>query len=100
EGPSAPVKRGRPSPPAVHFASIRVTSFGISPDGRSAWFAGVGTGGQTFLAYAQDNGSRFNFFGRYRDVFELWIDGVLQTGDGSLASGNIDVELPPDRSRH
>jgi hypothetical protein len=96
-----PAKKGKPAPPPqVHFLSIKVTSFGISPDGNSAWFAGTGTDGRSFLAYVHDSGSRFNLFGRDTDVFELWIDGALQTGDGSLSSGNVDVELPPDPSRH
>jgi hypothetical protein len=69
-----------------------ITAMGIAPDGRSAWIAGVALGGHTFRVYVEDNGRA----GRTSpDVFKLWIDDALETGDGSLASG--DVAISPGR---
>jgi hypothetical protein len=62
------------------FVAAQLTAF--VADGRTARIAGVGTDGRPFLAWATD--------GR-PDVFRLWIDGVEQTGDGSLARGNLVV---------
>ena len=60
----------------------------------SAWIAGVGTGGQPFLAYVQDNSGQPHGKGRPRltyDVFQLWVNGVSQTGGGTLDFGNITI---------
>ncbi|MGH3071071.1 MAG: Ig-like domain-containing protein [Gaiellaceae bacterium] len=71
----------------VDFHAGKTTALGIAPDGRSAWFAGMGRDGSPFVAYVEDNGEP----GR-EDVFELWIAGVPQTpGGGSLAGGNIQI---------
>ena len=74
--------------PAAHFRSKAITAFGIAPDGHSAWFAGTGTDGSHFTAYAADLTVRPKPH-QTTDVFQLWIDGVLQTGDGNLDKGNV-----------
>ena len=66
------------------FLAPRISAFAVEADGRTAWFAGHGTDGRTFLAYAEDRGRR-------RDVFRLWIGGVEKTGDGRPASGDLVV---------
>ena len=48
-----------------------------------------GTGGTPFSVDVQDNG------GSSHDVFQLTIAGVLQTGDGSLSHGQVDIRLGP-----
>ena len=94
DGPRPPKPgKGRQAPPALHFESREITSFGIADDGNSAWFAGVGKDGRSFLVYIEDNNRRHHSR-RDPDVFQLWIDGVAQTGDGSLDSGSVDIELP------
>jgi hypothetical protein len=66
------------------FDSYRVTSVtALAVAGRTAWFAGVGTEGRSFLAYVEDNGRG--------DVFKLWIAGVAQTTDGRLVRGDVRV---------
>lgn len=69
------------------FHASRFTSLGVSGDGRSATFAGIGTDGLAFTAYVEDNGEP----GR-NDVFRLWIDGVLQNGSGAMSGGNIQLK--------
>jgi hypothetical protein len=66
------------------FQAREITALGISSDRRKAWFAGVGTDGRPFLAYAEDNGET----GRH-DVFKLKVGGVSWTGDGRLTDGNV-----------
>lgn len=56
------------------FHAHTLTALGISADGKNAWFAGVGTDGRSFIAYAEDNGEP----GR-TDVFRAWIGGALVT---------------------
>ena len=73
------------SPTAGNFHASTMTSHGVAPDGRSAWFAGVGDNGRSFLSYVEDNGEPGS-----RDVWRLWIDGRLET-DGTLAGGNIAI---------
>jgi hypothetical protein len=68
------------------FVALRLTAFVVEEDGHTAWFAGVGLDGRTFLAYAEDRGAN-------GDAFRLWIRGVEKTGDGRLASGQV-VVLP------
>ena len=58
----------------------------LAIDGNKAWFAGVGRDGRTLLAYVEDNGRNGD-----GDIFKLWIAGVLQTGDGYLARGDVGV---------
>jgi len=67
----------------------RFTSLAVAPDGRTAWFSGVGRDGRAFTAYVEDNGEP----GR-NDVFRLWIDGVLQNGAGTMSGGNIQIHRP------
>jgi hypothetical protein len=78
---------GRSTPP-VRFQSKSITAFGLQPDGHSAWFAGVGKDGRSFVAYVADFSPRPRK-NADNDQAKLWIDGVLQTGDGSLDSGNV-----------
>jgi hypothetical protein len=66
------------------FRSIAATALAVS--GRTAWFAGLGTDGRPFLAYAEDNGPN-----GHGDVFRLWIGGVEQTTDGKLAKGDVAI---------
>jgi photosystem II stability/assembly factor-like uncharacterized protein len=80
-------KRGK----ALHLESTHVTAIGIAADGKSAWFAGTSRDGKSFLAYAEDNQLLRSRKGRDLDVFKLWIDGVAQTGDGSLDSGLVTI---------
>jgi hypothetical protein len=68
------------------FHAHVMTALGLSADKRQGWFAGVGRDGRAFTAYLEDNGEP----GR-GDVFKLWIDGVLHTGDGALSGGNIQI---------
>jgi hypothetical protein len=72
----------------LDFHAHELTALGIARDGRSAWLAGTTTGGQTLLAYAEDNGEPGG-----ADVFKLWIAGVLQTGDGGLCGSNVQIHL-------
>ncbi|MDD5038477.1 MAG: PKD domain-containing protein [Dehalococcoidales bacterium] len=71
---------------SINFHAHEMTALGISPDGTKAWFAGVGTDGETFIAYVEDNGEPGK-----DDVFKIWIDGVLQNGDGGLTGGNVQI---------
>jgi len=68
------------------FHAHVMTALSVSPDGTKAWFAGVGNDGRTFTAYVEDNGEPGD-----ADLFQLWIDGLLQTGDGHLSGGNIQI---------
>jgi hypothetical protein len=65
------------------FQALRITAFAVEADGHTAWFAGQGLDGRTFLAYAQDRGPA--------DVFRLWIGGVQKTGGGGVAAGDLAV---------
>lgn len=71
---------------ATTFEVRTMKALGISTDRKSAWFAGVGTDGRTFVAYVEDNGEP-----PITDVFRLWIDGVLQAGAGTMTEGNIQI---------
>ncbi len=69
------------------FVSTNAIALAIT--GRTAWFAGVGRDGRTYLAYVEDNGQGSH------DVFRLWIEGDEKTGaDGRLKSGNLVVVRP------
>jgi len=66
-------------------------AFGVAADGDSAWVAAVDKEGHSFLVHAVDTGH-----GKHGvDTLTLWIDGVLQTGDGALRAG--DVRIDPDQ---
>ena len=67
--------------------SQRVTALSIAADHRSAWIAGLGDDGRTFLAYVEDNHRKEG-----PDVFRLWIKGVSVTGNGALAHGDVRIE--------
>ncbi len=69
------------------FVATSVSALAIT--GTTAWFAGVGRDGRTFLAYVEDNGPGS------RDVFKLWIAGVDKTGTGTLSSGDLGVLPKP-----
>jgi hypothetical protein len=77
----------------LRFAANTITSLTIAPDGRSATFTGADANGTTFVAYVEDNGTQQG--PHDQDVFKLWIGGVLQTGDGSLDFGQIEISLDP-----
>jgi hypothetical protein len=66
------------------LVSTAFSAFFVNPDGHSAWFAGVGWGGRSFLAFVDDRGAT-------GDVFRLWINGVERTGDGTLITGDVTV---------
>jgi hypothetical protein len=88
---------------SVRLESKQITAFGISADGHSATIAGVADDGRSFVIYVEDNRGEDNRVednhvednrrrGRStRDVFTLWIDGVLETGDGTLREGEIRI---------
>ncbi len=71
---------------SIKFHAHIMTALGISEDGTKAWFTGIGRNGETFVAYVEDNGEP----GR-NDIFQLWINGVSQTGDGKITGGNIQI---------
>jgi PKD repeat protein len=73
---------------STSFHAHELTALGLSADMRKGWFAGVGRDGRAFTAYVEDNGEPGT-----TDVFKLWIDGVLQTGDGdgTISGGNIQI---------
>lgn len=68
----------------VKFHAHTMTALAVSADKTSAWFAGTAKDGGSFVAYTEDNGEP----GR-DDVFQLWVDGVLQTG--SMTGGNVQI---------
>jgi hypothetical protein len=70
----------------LDFHAHEIAALGISTDRRQAWFAGVGKDGRPFRAYVEDNGEP----GR-DDVFRLWVNDVLQNGDGRLSGGNVQI---------
>ncbi len=70
----------------VSFHAHTMTALGLSVDTHQGWFAGVGDDGKDFTAYVEDNGEPGN-----TDVFKLWIDGVLETSEGPLSGGNIQI---------
>ena len=68
------------------FHAHVVSALGLAANNRQGWFAGVGRDGRAFTAYLEDNGEPGS-----GDVFKLWIDGVLHTGDGAISGGNIQI---------
>jgi hypothetical protein len=88
------------SGPRVHgssprrFEADRITAFGIAADGNSAWFAGVGEDGRKFTAYVENNTFKPKRRHPNADLFQLWIGGVLQTGDGGVDRGNVTISVP------
>ena len=68
------------------FHASVMTALGLSANKRQGWFAGTGRDGRAFTAYLEDNGEPGS-----SDVFKLWLDGTLQTGDGVLDGGNIQI---------
>jgi hypothetical protein len=89
-GPPTRRAHGKPAAPPVHFTAVAMTSIGIASDGNSAYIAGVGEDGRSYLVYVEDNtgpGSPKNT----DDVFKLWIDGVLQSGGGALDQGKVTI---------
>jgi hypothetical protein len=93
-GPGAPDGRLTYDPPGsgARYEAETITSFAIAADGHSATITGVDEHGTTFTAYVEDNG-RGAAGQNAHDVFKLWIGGVLQTGDGSLDAGRIEISL-------
>ena len=71
---------------ATWFHAHTITALAVSPDGTKAWFAGVGSGGLTFTAYVEDNGEPGD-----DDVWQLWIAGSPNNGDGQLSGGTIQI---------
>jgi len=70
-----------------NYHASEIIVLGIAPEGNSAWFAGIGKDGRTFVAYVEDNGEPGT-----NDVFKLWIEDTLYNGDGTLAGGNIQIQ--------
>jgi sugar lactone lactonase YvrE len=69
----------------VHAGTV--TSLGVAPDGRKAWFGGALDDGRSFTAYVEDNGEP----GR-SDVFRLWVAGAeLTPGQVAITGGNIQI---------
>ncbi|PZC47984.1 MAG: hypothetical protein C1O27_000869 [Chloroflexi bacterium] len=69
-----------------NFHAHDLTALAVSEDLTSAWFAGVGVDGQSFVAYVKDDGKSGK-----DDIFRLWINGVAQNGDGALTGGNVQI---------
>ena len=67
------------------FAAASVTALGIS--GHAAWFAGTGTDGRPFVASVDDAAEP----GAGADAVRIWIDGALQPGSGTIATGNVQL---------
>ncbi|MBF8266569.1 MAG: Mg-chelatase subunit ChlD [Dehalococcoidia bacterium] len=63
-----------------------MTAIAVSPDLTKGWFSGVLKDGRVFVAYVEDNGEPGK-----NDIYKLWINGVLQNGDGKLTGGNIQI---------
>jgi hypothetical protein len=77
---------------------MTITAFGIAADGSSAWMVGTTKDDQPFVVYVEDNSPKTGPKPKpSQDVFELWLNGVLQTGDGSVTGGKVDTKLPPPR---
>ena len=74
---------------SANLHAHEMTAIAVSPDGKSGWFSGVFTNGSVFVAYVEDNGEGKKASGP--DVFRLWVDGVLQNGDGVLTGGNVQI---------
>jgi hypothetical protein len=89
-GPVTRKAHGRPRVPPVLFTATSVTSLGISADGNTAWVAGTGRGGVPFLLYVEDN-TDSRKPKHTHDVAKLWIGGVPQDGDGTLAMGFVTI---------
>ena len=70
----------------TNFHALVMTAMAVSDDETSAWFAGVGKDGRTFVAYVEDNGEP-----GVNDIFQVWIDGVLHGGAGNMVGGNIKI---------
>jgi hypothetical protein len=77
------------SPTAGNFHAGTMTALGVAPDGRSAWFTGIGEDGRSFLAYVEDRGEPST-----GDIWRLWIAGRLET-DGPVSGGNIQIHRGP-----
>jgi VCBS repeat-containing protein len=75
---------------SLNYHAHELTALGISADGKTGWFAGVGVDGRDFVAYVEDNGEPGT-----HDVFRLWVGGVQQAGDGRLTGGNIQIHKGP-----
>jgi PKD domain-containing protein len=67
------------------FSASSVTALGIA--GQIAWLAGTGTDGRAFVASVDDAGEP----GVGVDSIRIWIDGTLQSGSGTIASGNVQL---------
>lgn len=67
--------------------SRTVTGIGIRADGRTAWLSGIGDAGQLYVLYTEDNGPRT------ASIARLWIDGILQDGDGLATNGQVHITL-------
>jgi hypothetical protein len=73
---------------ATIYNSTRITSLAIAADGSSANVSGVFADGSNFTAHVEDHGGT-------GDVFDLTIDGVVRTGDGSLIAGRVVITVFP-----
>jgi hypothetical protein len=71
---------------SVNLHAHTMTAIAVSPDRTKGWFAGVLTDGNVFVAYVEDNGEPGK-----NDVFKLWVNGVLQNGNGALTGGNVQI---------
>lgn len=69
----------------IRYHARDMTFLAVSPDRRTATFAGASADGVPFVAYVEDNGEP----GR-DDVFRLAIAGTVVT-DGLLTGGNIQI---------
>jgi hypothetical protein len=70
----------------VELHASEITAFSASPQGSSAWFAGISRTGERFVVYVEDHGEPGN-----QDRFQLWVSGQLHNGSGQLSGGNIQV---------
>ena len=67
----------------IRLRTRALTAFGVAPDGRSAWLAGVGARGERIVAYLEDNSTTFRY-----DVFRLWVDRRPVTASGRILRGD------------
>jgi hypothetical protein len=71
---------------ALNYHAHEMTAIAVSEDGTSAWFSGIDDNGDFFVAYVEDNGEPGT-----NEIFQLWINGVSQNGDGAISGGNVQI---------
>ena len=72
------------SSPSLSLTATSLGPVGIRSDGHAAWLNGVDSAGRKLVIYAEDNGP-----GGAGDVFRLWVNGALVSGN--LTGGDITI---------